>query len=76
MVYGKYLLPNNRLRLKVAFLLQAVVLWLLFSISIKGPQLQKEKCLCFLFMEGNVKTGLVPGVEAVAYQNLLQRSVI
>ena len=26
MIYGKYLLANNRLRLKVAFLLQAVVL--------------------------------------------------
>ena len=56
MVYGKYLLANNRLILKVAFLLQAVVLWLLCSISIKSSQLQEEKCLCFLFMEGNVKT--------------------
>ena len=53
-VYGKYLLANNRLRLTVAFLLQPMVLLLLCSISIKSSQLQKEKRLCFLFMEGNV----------------------
>ena len=52
MVYGKYLLANNRLQFKVAFLLQAVVLWLLCSISIKSSQVQKREVFVFSLYGG------------------------
>ena len=55
MVYGKYLLANNGLRLKVAFLLQAVVLFSSDPLALKARNC-KKRSVCFLFKERNGKT--------------------